>query len=128
MTIFPYQKDSTGEYFPIINNIRLVYKNKIINISALIDSGATISVFKPDIASFLGLDTQKGKEIYLGGVGGRIKGYLHNLPMNIADKNIIAPVVFSYEYTVSLNLLGRTGIFKHYKILFDENKLLVRFE
>lgn len=127
MTIFPYQQDSTGEYLPIISNIRLVYKNRVVNFSALVDSGATISVFKPNIATLLGINIETGKEIYLGGVGGRIKGYLHNLQMNIANKDIIAPVVFSYEYTVSLNLLGRTGIFKHYQILFDEKKFMVDF-
>jgi hypothetical protein len=103
-------------------------KKEAIRINTLIDSGATISVFKTQVAQFLKLPIENGKEIYLGGVGGRIKGYIHNLELEIAGKKLVAPVVFSYEYTVSLNLLGRSAVFKHFKILFDENNLQVNFE
>jgi len=127
MINFPYQKNALGEFFPIIE-LGVFYKKEAIRINTLIDSGATISVFKTQVAQFLKLPIENGKEIYLGGVGGRIKGYIHNLELEIAGKKLVAPVVFSYEYTVSLNLLGRSAVFKHFKILFDENNLQVNFE
>lgn len=93
---------------------------------ALVDSGATISIFTQDIAQKLNLPINKGKEIYLGGVGGRIKGYIHDIKLEIADKKLSIPVVFSYEYTVSFNLLGRQGVFKNFKITFEEKDYLVK--
>ena len=122
---FPYKKDSAREFYPIVD-LFADYKGKTAKIFALLDSGASISIFKPEVAESLGLDVEKGKTTYLGGVGGRIKGYIHELQLDIAERLLKVPVVFSYEYTVSFNLLGRSGIFENFKILFDEKNLLVK--
>lgn len=127
MKVFPYQKDLRGDYFPIIE---IFVKNKTYSIKllTLLDSGATTSVFSSEAAEELDLDIEKGKEIFLHGVGGKIKGYMHNLTLEIAGKKVVAPVVFSEEYLVSFNLLGRSGIFKQFKITFEEKHLRVKFE
>ncbi len=127
MTIFPYKKNSVGEFYPIINFL-IYFKKNTSWTSALVDSGASVSIFKEEVAQQLGLKIKGGKETYLGGVGGRIKGYVHELRFDIAGKLLTAPVVFSHEYLVSFNLLGRSGIFPHFKILFDEKNLMTRFE
>ena len=127
MTTFPYKQNSKGDFFPVID-IYIAHKKNLERTYALIDSGATISIFTQDIAQRLNLTINKGKEIYLGGVGGRIKGYLHQIGLEITHKKIVAPVVFSYEYTVSFNLLGRQGIFDNFKITFDEKNYLVKLE
>ncbi|OGK17650.1 hypothetical protein A2774_03615 [Candidatus Roizmanbacteria bacterium RIFCSPHIGHO2_01_FULL_39_12c] len=123
--IFPYQKNSAGDFFPIIE-LFIDYKNKTTKTFSLIDSGATISVFKPQVAKSLDLKIEDGRLTYLGGVGGRIKGYIHILTLDIGRKLLKVPVVFSHEYTVSFNLLGRSGIFENFKITFDENNLKVK--
>ena len=127
MTSYPYQKDSRGNLYPIIL-FQVEFKRTIAKTSALIDSGASISIFREDVAKQLGLVIDQGTQTLLGGVGGRIKGYVHNLELKIAGKNIIAPVVFSYEYSVSFNLLGRSGIFENFKITFDEKNLVVKLQ
>ncbi|OGK24590.1 hypothetical protein A2954_01435 [Candidatus Roizmanbacteria bacterium RIFCSPLOWO2_01_FULL_37_12] len=127
MTSYPYQKDSRGNLYPIIL-FQVEFKKTIAKTSALIDSGASISIFREDVAKQLGLVIDQGTQTLLGGVGGRIKGYVHNLELKIAGKNIIAPVVFSYEYSVSFNLLGRSGIFENFKITFDEKNLVVKLQ
>jgi hypothetical protein len=121
MSQFPYRKDAKGDYFPIIELV-ISFQNRFVRTSALIDSGATTSIFRPDIADQLGIKIEKGKEVYLSGVGGRIKGYLHELKIEAAGRKFISPIIFSYEYTVSLNLLGREGFFKNFVIVFDERK------
>ena len=121
MISFPYQKDSRGELFPIVD-ISLSYGSKTLAVSALVDSGASVSVFKPKVAEFLKVPIVKGKETYLGGVGGRIKGYTHKLKVEVAGEKFSCPIVFSYEYTVSFNLLGREGFFKNFVIVFNEKK------
>jgi len=121
LRIFPYRQNPEGQFFPVVP-LRLHFKTKILDSSALIDSGATISIFRADVAQNLGLKIEDGREIYLGGVGGRIKGYLHKLPIEIAGKKFLCPIVFSYEYLVSLNLLGRDEFFKRFRIIFEEKK------
>ena len=95
---------------------------------ALIDSGATVSIFKAEVAETLGISIENGKEIWLGGVGGHIKGYLHQVKIEAAGEKFVCPVVFSREYFVSFNLLGRQEFFKRFKIVFEEKKNLLRLE
>ena len=127
MRSYPYKKDSRGNLFPIIH-FQVEYKKSFSKTSALIDSGATISIFREDVAKQLGLDITHGIPTFLGGVGGRIKGYVHNLKLKIAGKSLLVPVVFSYEYSVSFNLIGRSGVFEKFKITFDEKNLIVKVE
>lgn len=125
--LFPYQRNSQGLYFPIIP-VSLSFRSKKTDTLALIDSGATISIFKSDVAETLKINIERGEEIYMGGVGGRIKGFIHQLEMEVANRRINVPVVFSYEYLVSLNLLGRQSFFERFKITFDEKKKRIEVE
>ena len=124
MIRYSYQKDPAGNFYPIIP-ISVIHKEITLKLDALIDSGATISIFKPEIAISLNTPIRMGKSVYLGGVGGRIKGYLHKFTVEIANKSFSVPVVFSYEYTISINLSGRQAIFKNFQIIFDEKNLRV---
>ena len=122
---FPYKTDAQGNTFPVIP-LSLKFGNKKKEFFALVDSGATISIVRAEIADSLGIEVNSGKEIYLGGVGGRIKGYVHKLETEIAGKTFVCPIVFSYEYLVSFNLLGRAEFFKRFRITFEEkNKHLI---
>ena len=126
LTVFPYYFNGF-EYYPMVPVVFLVGKKRI-RIQALIDSGATISVFGEETAQILGVEIEKGKKTILGGVGGRIVGYIHKLRLRIAGKDFFCPIVFSREYLVSFNLLGREEFFKRFKIIFEEKKNLVRLE
>jgi len=127
LTSFRYKKNATGEFFPVIS--LAVYKEKKrVEIYALVDSGATTSIFRPEIAEQLGIKIEKGKEIYLTGVGGRIKGFLHQLKIEAGGKKFKCPIIFSYEFTVSFSLLGREEFFKRFRIIFDEKEKVVELE
>ena len=119
--------DSLGNNYPIIP-LSVEYSRKKQEILALIDSGATISIFRKEVADYLQINIKKGKEITLGGVGGKIKGYLHDLKIEVAGKRFICPVVFSQEYSVSFNLLGRESFFKNFTITFLESKRQVKLD
>ncbi|PIP61102.1 hypothetical protein COW99_05760 [Candidatus Roizmanbacteria bacterium CG22_combo_CG10-13_8_21_14_all_38_20] len=127
MKTFPYRKNSTGDSFPVID-LFVSKNNRTTRIFSLVDSGATISVFREDVAEQLNITIEDGKETFLGGVGGRIKGYIHTLDVEIAGKTFPCPVVFSHEYLVSFNLLGREEFFKKFKIIFEEKKNLLKLE
>lgn len=125
--IFKYQTDATGKYFPVIP-VRLIHQEKIADSSALIDSGAITSIFQEYVAKKLNINIETGKEIILGGVGGRIKGYIHKIKMEMAGKTLITPVVFSHEYLVSFNLLGRDTFFENFLITFNEKNEKIKLE
>lgn len=126
LTAFPYYFNGS-EYFPVIPVVFVVGEKRIRS-QALVDSGATISIFGEETANSLGIDIVSGKRTTLGGVGGRIVGYIHNVKVRIAGKKFLCPIVFSREYTVSFNLLGREAFFKHFRIIFEENKNLLTLE
>ncbi len=127
MKIFPYQRNSVGDFFPVID-VFVSKNNRAARIFTLVDSGATVSIFREDVAEQLGITIENGKETFLGGVGGRIKGYIHKLDVEIAGKKFLCPVVFSREYMVSFNLLGREAVFREFKIIFEEKKNLLTLE
>jgi len=127
LTVFPYRQDAQGLLFPLIP-LRFHVGKMRIDSSALIDSGATVSIFKTDVATHLQLEIEKGKEIYLGGVGGHIKGYQHELEIEVAVKKFVCPIVFSREYLVSFNLLGRQAFFNRFTIVFVGKRSLLKLE
>ncbi len=120
-SIFPYRTDTHGNTFPIIP-ITLEFADKKREFYALVDSGATMSVFRGEVADIFKINVESGEKIYLGGVGGRIKGYVHKLRVEVGGQQFVCPIVFSYEYLVSINLLGREEFFKRFQITFEEKK------
>lgn len=118
--VFPYV-EKQGRSYPLID-VTLHGTKNFLQIKALPDSGASFSIFRPEIADFLGIPIENGKQMYLEGVGGRILGYLHLLKVEVGSKRFPCKIVFSREFTVSLNLLGRDNFFEEFLITFDEQK------
>jgi hypothetical protein len=117
---FPYLKKDT-QYFPVVP-ITLTHGNNRITIQALIDSGASFSVFHPEVARYLGIAVTRGKRIQLSGIGGKIAGYLHTLDLRLGTKSFHCKIIFSPEFKVSFNLLGRDNFFIPFTITFKKNK------
>ena len=61
---FAYLKKD-NQSFPVID-VKLKSPKQDIIIKALIDSGASYSVFRYEVADYLEIDIEKGKPIYLG--------------------------------------------------------------
>ncbi len=110
-----------NQYFPIIQ-VGLKNRGREIRVNALVDSGASFSVFRSEIADYLGISLEKGKRIYLTGLGGRILGYLHILQMEVDGEKFRCKIIFSEELTISFNLLGRDNFFLPFLITFSEKK------
>lgn len=106
-------------YFPAIPMYVWIGKKRI-RLLTLIDSGANISIFNNEAAVSVGIQIEDGEQVSLSGVGGRIVGYIHQLHLEVADKKFLCPVVFSREYHVSFNLLGREAFFTQFTITFEE--------
>ena len=115
---FSYLKKG-DQFFPVVD-VELKGKNKTLIVKALVDSGATFSIFRPEIADYLGIEIEKGKSIYLEGIGGRILGYMHSLPLKLGERTFTCKLIFSQEFTVSFNLLGRDNFFLPLIVSFAE--------
>ncbi len=107
------------QYFPLVDLKLKSHKSEIM-VKALVDSGASYSVFRAEIADYLGLNIEKARPIYLEGIGGRILGYLHNISGQIGNKSYRLKIIFSKELTVSFNILGRDNFFYPFLVTFCE--------
>jgi len=93
-----------------------------------VDSGADTSLFTKGDASLLKLNLYKGEYSPILGIGKvMMPAYIHNVKMRIGETVIKAEAAFADSNEVP-RLLGRTDIFKHFKITFDEANLQTIFQ
>ncbi|MBI3050825.1 hypothetical protein HYY74_00020 [Candidatus Woesearchaeota archaeon] len=108
-------------YYPVIP-LTLAHGEKRVNTSALVDSGATISIFNSSTGSELGVDVESGEKRIFQGVSAKLIGYVHTVTVLIEGEKIQCKVAFSGELGTSFNLIGREGIFDKFSITFNESR------
>lgn len=102
-------------------------KNESLNLILLIDSGAELTFLTSEDAEMLKIKKEKGKKILIGGITNKeIGGYLHTLPIFLAEKEIRVSVIFSVSSSTP-RVLGRKGIFEKFYIIFDEKDRKIIF-
>lgn len=117
---YPYTS-LRGKHLPLLPVvIRKAIKGFGFDTIALVDSGASISVFKPALAEQLGINIHKGNPILIETVNGKITIYIHKVYLSVAGHQFHTAVGFSEEYTASLNLLGREGFFEEFIVTLNE--------
>lgn len=88
-----------------------------------VDSGADTSLFPKSDASLLKLNLYQGNYSPIIGIGKvMMPAYIHNVKMRIGETIIKVNIAFADSDEVP-RLLGRTDIFKHFKITFNEANL-----
>lgn len=86
---------------------------------ALVDSGSSICIFTSQLARVLGLSLQSGEKGFTVGVSGeRSVIYYHRLALHVAGEVLRVRVAFS-EHLPLPGLLGRSGFFDHFRVIFD---------
>ena len=94
-----------------------------------VDSGATYTILRAKVADDLGFDYEKGRKLSVQvGDGKLIPVFLHDLPLQIGSTQRIATVGFSAKLGVPFNLLGRLGVFEHFRVCFHEKRRMVSFQ
>lgn len=123
---FPYVKYN-GRYLPIVP-IEIKGKEDWVVFDAYVDSGAGYSIFHTDVAGILGIDIEEGKESFVVvGDGSKIKVYIHDLEVRLADKEFRAVIGFSHRLGIGFNVLGQEDIFDKFIICFDRKERIVEF-
>jgi predicted aspartyl protease len=117
-TQYNYMQLENG-HFPLIPVMVKAGNSDYHNI-ALIDSGASFSVFQKDAAHSLGLRIEEGSPILVEGAGGLLQAYVHRLTLKVAENEFLCDICFSEQYSVRMNLLGRKDFFEKFLITFDE--------
>ena len=93
-----------------------------------VDSGADVSLFTKGDSEILGLNLYEGEYRPIIGIGKiLIPAYIHKVKMKIGDTILDVKNSFADSDEVP-RLLGRTNIFKHFKITFNESNLETIFE
>ena len=73
----------------------------------------------------------KGKEDWVVfvvvGDGSKIKVYIHDIEIRLADKEFRAVIGFSYRLGIGFNVLGQEDIFDRFRICFDKKERIVEF-
>jgi hypothetical protein len=93
-----------------------------------VDSGADTSLFPKGDASLLKLNLYEGEYRPIMGIGMvMLPAYTHNVKMRIGEMVMNASIAFADSNEVP-RLLGRTDVFKRFRIIFDEANLQTIFE
>jgi len=116
-----------SKFFPMIPFI-VKSKEEFVPINALVDSGATISLFNADVGRALKIDIEKGEKFYPVGINGKILTYVHEVIVKIGDYELKTKVAFTDELAVKINLLGRESIFENFSVLFNDKLKKISLE
>jgi len=120
---FEYAKFGEKEY-PLIP-ISLSHGSQEFTTLALVDSGATISVFRSEIAEALEMDWREGEEMLLQSANAKFAAYLNEIKVRIEDTELTLQIAFTEELTTSFNILGRQSFFESFIVEINErNKTL----
>lgn len=124
---FRYDTRYTEHGFEMVPRISVVFQNpqnkREIPIFCLVDSGASDILITTEIALVLGMKVEQGEPRIYGGIGGEVKGYVHNISIRVMNDN--------HEFTVACGvlplpaydgLLGQHGFFDNYKVVFEKYK------
>jgi hypothetical protein len=121
---FEYAKVDEKEY-PLIP-ISLRHGSQELTTLALIDSGATISVFRSEIAEALEMDWRKGEEMLLQSANAKFVAYVNKIKVGIEDTQLTLKIAFTEELATSFNILGRQGFFESFIVEINERNKIVK--
>jgi hypothetical protein len=127
---FKYEKVPNPEHpaapwipLPIIR-VRLYHGQNIVQVNAMVDSGAQASIFHAVVAHKLGIDLKTGLRHEFFGVSGHtIESYFHTVQFQIVGSNEKLELAVAFTESPGVGaLLGQSDFFQHHKITFERYK------
>ncbi len=121
---FPFSRQKSEAFGTVARPLARVtlrsLSGEMFDITALVDSGADVSLFSPSVARILGVAIRRGKPKIFHGLGGKITAYVHRIELQLGNVTLSARVAFS-EVEVP-NILGRLDVLKESSILLKDEK------
>jgi len=123
---FPYRREYSALVGEIYRPIVIVYLQARdkgwIGFTLYADSGADITLLPQSACKGLGYKLKDGKPSYVGRITrGRIKVYVHEINMRLEEEIFKARIAFAQTESIP-PLLGRTDIFDHFRICYDNKQ------
>ncbi len=115
---FPYVRFH-GKSYPLIP-ITLEHGSYSVRTFALLDSGASVSVFRPEIADALHIKHRKSDAVRLGTANGGVDISVVKVRVRVEQTSFNAGIGFSEKYAATFNIIGREGFFRKFSIAFNE--------
>lgn len=121
---FPFSRQRS-EAFGIVARpiVRVALRSRsgeTFDITALVDSGADVSMFSPSVARIMGIEISEGKRRTVHGLSGKMEAYVHRVNLRLGGMKVHARVAFP---TVEIpNILGRLDLFKNSSIILRDEK------
>jgi hypothetical protein len=127
---FPFSKQKSEAFGivsrPIARVTLRTLSGELFDITALVDSGADVSMFSPSVARVVGIELRRGIRKTFHGLGGRIDAYIHPVSLRLGSLQLRARVAFP-EIEIP-NILGRLDILSKSSIaLRDEKDVCFRY-
>lgn len=121
---FPFSKQRSEAFGIVARPIVMVTLRsrggKPFDITALVDSGADVSMFSPSVGRIMGIQPLGGKRRTFHGLGGTIDASLHRINLQIGHMRVKARVAFPKVEIP--NILGRLDILRNSSIIFRDEK------
>ncbi len=108
-----------GKHYPLIP-LTLRRGEHFVSTFALIDSGASISVFRPEIARALHLPKNRRAGVRLDTASGKVDIGVATVGVEVEQTSFKAKIGFSDTHAASFNILGRESFFNRFSICFNE--------
>ncbi len=92
---------------------------------AYVDSGSGYCMFKWELATLIGLDPKKSP-LHIDEIGGAIQGvkepiYYHKIKLYVEALTMIEVTAGFVKKLNASGILGRTGFFDNFKVVFDHS-------
>jgi hypothetical protein len=121
---FPFSKQKSEAFGTVARPLARVAlrsgSGEQFDITALVDSGADISMFSPSVGRIIGIDLRRGKREVFHGLGGEIEAYIHHIDLQVGSARLRARVAFP-EVEIP-NILGRLDVLKKTSLHFKDEK------
>lgn len=118
-----YRYDDEEEGIPL--PIKLTFGGRTVAVTAKVDTGAAVCLFRHEIGLKLGVPIDQGIPITLGGLTGKLEAYGHEVTLQTGELNFQSLVYFAKYPNLPRNLLGRRGWLRNLRLgLIDYDNLL----
>lgn len=115
---FPYVRYQ-GAWYPVIP-VHMSFGAKRLFTLALVDSGASVSFFRPEIAEALGVAFKGRRTSRLGTAKGAVDIAMSRVMLTVAGRRFQTTIGFSAEPSAPFNIIGRDGFFTEFQVTFDD--------
>lgn len=88
----------------------------------MVDSGASVSLFKADLADLLELRLEDGEPRELQGIGGTITAFVHRIRIGVAGHTFESAIAFSRELRLKVNLLGHEDFLTRFSVTLRSDR------